>query len=60
MGLFMNIIVGVVGAFIGGFIMSRISGWAITGFNIKSFIVAVIGSVVLLAIISLFRRGKVR
>ena len=60
MGLFMNIIVGVVGAFIGGFIMSRISGWDITGFNIKSFIVAVIGSVVLLAIISLFRKGKVR
>ncbi|NLA87635.1 MAG: GlsB/YeaQ/YmgE family stress response membrane protein [Clostridiales bacterium] len=60
MGLFMNIIVGVVGAFIGGFIMSRISGWDITGFNIKSFIVAVIGSVVLLAIISLFSKGKVR
>ncbi len=60
MGLLMNIIVGVAGAFIGGFIMSRINGWAVTGFNLRSFIVAVIGSVILLAIINLFSRGKVR
>jgi uncharacterized membrane protein YeaQ/YmgE (transglycosylase-associated protein family) len=60
MGLFANIIVGIVGAFIGGFVMNLIGGWAITGFNIKSFVVAVVGSVILLAIINLFSKGKAR
>lgn len=60
MGMFANIIVGIVGAFLGGYIMSLIGGWAVTGFNIRSFIVAVIGSVALLAIISLFTKGRVR
>ncbi len=60
MGLLLNIIIGIVGAFVGGFIMSRIGGWAITGFNLKSFVVAVAGSVVLLAIINLFNKGKAR
>lgn len=60
MGIFANIIVGIIGAFVGGYLMSLIGGWSITGFNIKSFIVAVLGSVVLLAIISLFTRGRTR
>lgn len=60
MGLLANIIVGIVGAFVGGFIMNLIGGWDVTGFNLSSFIVAVIGSVVLLAIINLFSKGKVR
>lgn len=60
MGIFANIIVGIVGAFIGGFIMNLIGGWAITGFNIRSFLVAVVGSVVLLAIINLFSSGRAR
>lgn len=60
MGVLTNIIVGIIGAFIGGFLMSNWDGWDITGFNIKSFIVALIGSVILLAIINLIRRGKVR
>lgn len=60
MGVLANIIVGIVGAFLGGIIMNMLGGWAITGFNIRSFIVAVVGSVVLLAIINLFSKGKVR
>ena len=60
MGIFANIIVGVIGAFIGGFLMNYWGGWGITGFNAKSFFVALLGSVVLLALINLIRRGKVR
>ena len=60
MGIFANIIVGVIGAFIGGFIMSYWGGWGVTGFNGQSLFVAFLGSVVLLAIINLIRRGKVR
>ena len=60
MGVFANIIVGIIGSFIGGIIMNVLGGWEITGFNISSFIVAVIGSVILLAIINLIKRGKVR
>lgn len=60
MGMFSNIIVGVVGAFVGGFIMSLLGGWSITGFNLKSFFVAVVGAVVLLAVINLIKKGKVR
>jgi uncharacterized membrane protein YeaQ/YmgE (transglycosylase-associated protein family) len=49
-GIFMNIIVGIVGALIGGFIMQSLGQNAVTGFNLWSFVVALLGSVVLLAI----------
>lgn len=49
-GLLRNIIVGVVGAFVGGLLMSLIGGQGFTGFNVWSFLVALLGSVVLLAI----------
>jgi len=60
MGVFANIIVGVIGAAIGGFLTNYWGGWEITGFNMKSFLVALLGSVILLAIINLIRHGKVR
>ena len=60
MGIGANILVGIVGAFVGGFLTSYIVGWDITGFNMSSFLVAVLGSVVLLAIINLIKRGEVR
>ena len=55
MGLIANVIVGVVGAFLGGFLMSLVGATGVTGFNVWSFIVAVIGAVVLLLIINLIR-----
>lgn len=54
-GLFINIIVGVIGAFIGGFIMSTIGGTSITGFNLYSFLVALIGAIVLIGVVKLIR-----
>ena len=61
MGVLANIIVGIIGAFLGGFVMNLIGAQAdITGFNLESFLVALVGSVILLAIINLIRRGRVR
>jgi len=57
MGCIANIIVGIVGAFIGGFLMSFIGGGGVTGFNLYSFGVAVLGAVVLLAIVGFIQKG---
>ncbi len=58
-GIFLNIIVGIVGAFIGGLI---ISGGSINNapLNITSFLVSLVGAIILLAIVNLVRRGRVR
>jgi uncharacterized membrane protein YeaQ/YmgE (transglycosylase-associated protein family) len=50
-GLLANIIVGIIGALIGGFIMQRFGEQGVTGFNFASFLVAVLGAVILLLIL---------
>ncbi len=57
MGIFANIIVGVIGAAIGGFVFSLVGGSGVTGFNIYSFIVALVGALILLWLIRLVRHG---
>ena len=47
-GALMNIVVGIVGAVLGGFLMNVFGQSGVTGFNLYSFIVAIIGAVVLL------------
>jgi uncharacterized membrane protein YeaQ/YmgE (transglycosylase-associated protein family) len=49
-GIFYDIVLGIVGAFIGGIIMNFLGQPGVTGFNIYSLIVAVIGAVVLITI----------
>lgn len=56
MGIVANIIVGIIGAFIGGFLFSLFGGSDITGFNLYSLLVAVVGSVALLAIVQFFQK----
>ncbi len=52
-----NIVVGIVGAFLGGLIISLITGQGVDfGWNWTSFGVAVLGSIVLLAVTGLYRR----
>lgn len=58
MGAGANIVVGIIGAFLGGFLFSMFGGYGITGFNLWSLFVAVIGSIVLLVIINMFTRTK--
>jgi uncharacterized membrane protein YeaQ/YmgE (transglycosylase-associated protein family) len=49
-GIIVTILIGVAGAFIGGFVVSIFGGAGVTGFNIWSIIVATIGAFILLAI----------
>ena len=56
-GLFIDIVVGIVGAVLGGWIMSLLGQGGVEGFNLYSFIVALIGAVVLLAIVKAIRRA---
>jgi uncharacterized membrane protein YeaQ/YmgE (transglycosylase-associated protein family) len=58
-GIFLNIVVGIVGAFIGGLI---VSGGSINNapLTLYSFLVSLLGAIVLLAIVNLVRRGSVR
>ena len=56
MGCIANIIVGIVGAFIGGFVMSFLGGTGVTGFDLYSLFVAVIGAVLLLIVVGLIQR----
>jgi uncharacterized membrane protein YeaQ/YmgE (transglycosylase-associated protein family) len=53
MGCLANIGVGILGAFLGGLAMNRLGHQGVTGFNFHSFLVALGGAVVLLAILSL-------
>lgn len=55
-GPVLNIVVGIIGAFIGGFVFSMFGGSDVTGFNIYSLLVAVVGSVILLAIVKAFKK----
>ena len=57
-GILLNIVVGIVGAFIGGLIFNR--GDINQDISVTSFIVSLVGAIILLAIVNLFRRGSVR
>ncbi len=54
MGAIANIVVGILGAFIGGYIMQFFGGPTVTGFNLPSLLVAIVGAIVLLFIVGLF------
>ncbi len=55
-GIILNVVVGIVGSFIGGLVF----GTGINGLNVYGLIAAFIGAVILLAIVNLIRRGSVR
>jgi uncharacterized membrane protein YeaQ/YmgE (transglycosylase-associated protein family) len=62
-GIILNVVVGIVGALLAGFVITPLIGGApITsgGFSIQSLLVPFLGAVVLLAIVNLIRRGHVR
>jgi len=47
-GLVLNIVLGIVGAIVGGFIFSSLGGAAVTGVNIYSMFVSVVGAILVL------------
>lgn len=56
-GAMMDIIMGIVGAVVGGFLMNIFGQSGVTGFNLYSMIVAVIGAIVVIFIGRMLRRG---
>ena len=57
-GILLNIVVGVVGAFLAGLIFG--GGSINEGITVGSFLMSLLGAIVLLAIVNMFRRGTVR
>ncbi len=57
-GIIVTIIIGIVGAFIGGFVFNLLGSSGVTGFNIWSLIVATIGAIILLAIYRAFAGNR--
>ena len=55
MGALANIVVGIVGAFLGGVIMNAFGYQGVTGFDLWSLLVAFIGAIVLLFVVGLIR-----
>lgn len=58
-GALANIIVGIIGAFLGGIVVRMFGGPGFTGFNLSSLLVAILGAIVLLWLVSLFRRRDI-
>lgn len=56
-GIVGSIILGIIGAVVGGYLGQMFFGVGVTGFNVKSFVVAVGGSLVVLFIGRLLMRG---
>ena len=55
--LVMDIVLGIVGGLIGDWLMSLIGKSGVTGFNLYSLLVAVLGAIVLIAIVRAFRHA---
>ena len=56
-GILMDVVLGIIGAVVGGLIMSFFGQPGVTGFNLYSFVVALIGAIVLIAIVKMLRRA---
>jgi uncharacterized membrane protein YeaQ/YmgE (transglycosylase-associated protein family) len=53
---FMNVVVGIIGAFIGGLVLQLLGAGSPSGFNLASLLTAILGSVILLSLVRAFRR----
>lgn len=54
-GIFLNVVVGVIGAFVGGMLFNTFGAAGTTGFNVYSLAVATLGAIVLLWLVRVFR-----
>ncbi|MGK5054216.1 GlsB/YeaQ/YmgE family stress response membrane protein [Janthinobacterium sp. RB2P8] len=62
-GIFLNIVVGIVGALLGGWLLAPLFGTGTINsdnFSVSSLLVSFLGAVILLGIVNLLRRGKIR
>ncbi len=56
-GFLITIVIGMIGALVGGFVVQLLGGTGVTGFNIWSILVATLGAIILLASIGWSREG---
>lgn len=62
-GIFLNIVVGIVGALLAGFLLSPLLGIPTINsgsFSIGALLISFVGALILLAIVNFFRRGRAR
>ena len=62
-GVGLNIVVGIIGALVAGFLLTPLFGIATinqSNFSLPSLVVSLLGAIILLAIVNFFRRGTVR
>jgi len=62
-GIVLNIVVGIIGAVLGGLLLSPVFGNGTINqgdFSIRSLVISLVGAIILLAVVNLFRRGTVR
>ena len=62
-GVLLNVVVGIVGAMLGGWLISPLVGVGTINqstFSIGALVVSLVGAVILLAVVNLFRRGSMR
>ena len=62
-GLVLNIVVGIIGALVAGFVLTPLFGIGTinqNNFSLPALLVSLLGAIILLAIVNLFRRGTVR
>lgn len=62
-GIILNVVVGIVGAFLGGWLISPMVGVGTINqdnFSLPALLVSFVGAAILLAIVNLFRRGSAR
>ena len=62
-GTLLNIVVGIVGAFVAGLVLTPLFGIGTinqNNFSMASLLVSLLGAIILLGIVNLFRRGSVR
>jgi uncharacterized membrane protein YeaQ/YmgE (transglycosylase-associated protein family) len=57
-GFIVTILLGIVGAFVGGFVVNLFGGAGVSGFNLWSILVATLGAIILLAIYRLVAGGR--
>jgi uncharacterized membrane protein YeaQ/YmgE (transglycosylase-associated protein family) len=55
-GVLLNVVVGIIGSLLGGWLIAPLIG----GGGVMGYVSAFIGAIILLAIVNLFRRGRVR
>ena len=58
-GLVMDIVLGIIGAFVGSLIMNAFGASGVSGFNLYSVIVSIVGAIVVIAIGRMFTRSTV-